>query len=352
MVQTTCDPGLAGEDLAIEAAWDAVVEEFGAVDRALSGFHADSESSRCQADDDWDGASWRLRTALVLCDRAHRATGGRFDPRVLTALQRHGFGPPDSPLRPAPARLAFPGRPTPADPPADGPRSTSVLERGGRSLRPTDRIDLGGIGKGLALRWAARAAAGYLARRGFLIDAGGDIATGAARPADPTQPGRWSIAIEDPLGGAMPVATFALSPGMAVATSSIRVWHRERANGVPVHHLIDPRTGLPGGDGLAAVTVAWPDPAWAEVWSKSLFLAGASGIAEEARKRGLAAWWVGTDGLLAMTPAARVATTWVRDEASAWRRVSPRGAVDPNRSATHGQATDRWARGRSIPARG
>ena len=41
-----------------------------------------------------------------------------------------------------------------------------------------------------------------------------------------------------------------------------------------VHHLIHPRTGEPGGDGLLAVTVAAPDPAWSEIWSKTLFLAG------------------------------------------------------------------------------
>jgi hypothetical protein len=38
-------------------------------------------------------------------------------------------------------------------------------------------------------------------------------------------------------------------------------------------------------------------------------------IAELARSRGLAAWWVADDGALAMTPAARERTLWVRDEA-------------------------------------
>ena len=47
-----------------------------------------------------------------------------------------------------------------------------------------------------------------------------------------------------------------------------------------------------------------PDPAWAEVWSKVLFLGGRRAIANEARSRGLAAWWVADDGSLEMTPAA------------------------------------------------
>ena len=40
-----------------------------------------------------------------------------------------------------------------------------------------------------------------------------------------------------------------------------------------------PATGDPGGAGLRAVTVAGSDPAWAEVWSKALFLEGRRGIA-------------------------------------------------------------------------
>ena len=85
--------------------------------------------------------------------------------------------------------------------------------------------------------------------------------------------------------------------------------------GRTVHHLIDPGTGEPGGAGLHSVTVAATDPAWAEVWSKALFLEGSDGIAGAARGRDLAAWWVTTDGALEMTPAARQRTTWVAAEA-------------------------------------
>ena len=91
--------------------------------------------------------------------------------------------------------------------------------------------------------------------------------------------------------------------------------HAWLTDGRPVHHLLDPATGQPGGDGLLAVTVAASDPAWAEVWSKTLFLAGRGGIADLARRRGLAAWWSGEDGSLEMTPAARVRTVWVAAEA-------------------------------------
>ena len=80
------------------------------------------------------------------------------------------------------------------------------------------------------------------------------------------------------------------------------------------YHLVDPATGEPADGGLLAVTVAAADPAWAEVWSKALFIAGHRRIADEARTRGLAAWWMDEDGRFEMTPAARQRTTWVAGE--------------------------------------
>ena len=128
-----------------------------------------------------------------------------------------------------------------------------------------------------------------------------------------TMSGSQRVPIETPSGSSCNVAAStgidSLASG-AIATSSIAInqWHD--AEGRSLHHLIDPSTGEPGGDGLLAVTVAGPDTAWAEVWSKSLFLAGVDGIAALARSRGLASWWIRDDGELEMTPAARVRTLW------------------------------------------
>jgi thiamine biosynthesis lipoprotein len=168
-------------------------------------------------------------------------------------------------------------------------------------------IDLGGIGKGLALRWAAGRVIGAGVGR-FLLEAGGDL---VARGRSP-EGGPWLVGIEDPAGAPDPLAVILVDDG-AVASSSVRV-HAWVVDGRPVHHLLDPATGEPAEPGLLAVTVAGPDPAWAEVWSKSLFLAGSDDIAGEARRRGLAAWWVTTGGSLEMTPAARVRTAWERDD--------------------------------------
>jgi thiamine biosynthesis lipoprotein len=109
------------------------------------------------------------------------------------------------------------------------------------------------------------------------------------------------------------VAVFALQRG-AVSTSSVATRRWTSPDGRAVHHLVDPSTREPARTGLIAVTVAAADPAWAEVWTKALFLAGAERIGEEARARGLAAWWLDARGRLSMTPAARAESPWVSEE--------------------------------------
>jgi thiamine biosynthesis lipoprotein len=167
-------------------------------------------------------------------------------------------------------------------------------------------VDLGGIGKGLALRWAADRIAPHLPDgAGALIDAGGDLVTVGIAPD-----GGWRIGVEDPLVPGEHVAVAAVRSG-AIATSSVRVRHWRDADGRVQHHLIDPRSSLPARTDLVAVTVADPDPAWAEIWTKSLFLAGRAGIGPEARERDIAAWWVDATGKVGLTPAAREMSAWV-----------------------------------------
>ena len=281
--------------------WADVLEEFETSEEAMSRFRDTSEVTdlnRRAGSGAICRPSIRLRRALAAADRAYRMSSGRFDPRILGDLDRLGY-------RGAP--LGGPEAPEHAGEPRWG--DAPIVHRLGRGQLSIARpIDLGGIGKGLALRWASD----RLERRGatdFLLEAGGDI---VARGRDP-EGDIWQIGIEDPTGGD-DLAVVVLADG-AVATSSIQV-NRWLAAGRVMHHLVDPRTGDPADGGLLAVTVAGPDPAWAEVWSKTLFVGGGEAIADEARSRGLAAWWVTEDERFEMTAAARAATIWVASEAA------------------------------------
>ena len=300
---TGAGAGPDGLDVAT-LAWDLVQAEFAEVDRALSRFRDDSELTRLNrlaGTGRVVAVSWRLRTMLAAVHRAGRVTAGRFDPSVLADLERlgeHGavLDIPDAFSREGAqvVRLVPPGT----------PRASLVRA-------PAVPLDGGGIGKGLALRWASAAAMAALpAGAGLLLDAGGDIASAGTGP-----PGGWRVGIEDPIlpgPEAEPLAVLAVERG-SVATSSVRVRNWIAPDGLRVHHLVDPRTGDPARTGLIAVTVAAPDPAWSEVWSKSLFLAGRDGIGGEARAHGLAAWWVDDRGRLGMTPEARLCSEWVAE---------------------------------------
>jgi len=123
-----------------------------------------------------------------------------------------------------------------------------------------------------------------------MVEAGGDCyCAGVASDGQ-----SWRIGIEDPSGGDEPLAVLSLRD-RAATTSSIRL-RRWRAGDEAVHHLIDPRTGRPGGKDLVAVTVVGKDPAAAEVDSKTLFLTGRDQIARAARRYGIAALWVDVRG--------------------------------------------------------
>lgn len=295
---------VGASDREAAAAWTVVDAEIEATEQALSRYRETSDLTCANraARTAWVDVDRRLRRALATADRANRQTDGRFDARVLADLERLGsVGVTQV------GGLAVSS--------AAGPPMRPVLQPGERWLSVDERrlrvrlavpVDLGGIGKGLALRWAWRALRGAVrAGTGAMLEAGGDLVVGGPSPDG----GSWSIGIEDPRGLHDHVAVIAVAAG-AVATSSVIVNRWRAPDGRLVHHLIDPATGEPGGSGLLAVTVVGPDPAWAEVWSKSLFLAGRRRVADVARSRGIAAWWVSTDGETGMTPAARVLTVW------------------------------------------
>jgi thiamine biosynthesis lipoprotein len=285
----------------VATAVDHALDVFTRIERECTRFNPSSPLMLLNAHPDrWGACPELLYMALQEAHRAYLRTRGVFDPRVLTELVSLGYD----------RSLAF----------ADGPVSTfgSAARPGSRRPRWRPRfrgasrevnlggwpVDLGGIGKGLAIRLASR----ELARGSpdHLIDAGGDCHC-AGQPLDG---GLWRVGIEDPSGGSDVVAVLGLRD-RACTTSSVRV-RRWRAGGRTVHHLIDPRDGRPGGHGLLSVTVVGTDAALSEVLSKALFLAGRRRVAGEAARRGVAACWVATDGTVGTSTAMARHVLWLR----------------------------------------
>jgi thiamine biosynthesis lipoprotein len=281
---------------------DAVEELFRAVDAQCTRFDPASPLMRANAAGGWHQVPQWCYAALEEAAAAHVRTGRLFDPRVLTELVELGYatslpfttGPVSLPPRHSrPVRTV---RVSPWQPRFDAAARAVAVGPAA--------VDLGGIAKGLAVRWAAdvlRSSADT-----FFVDAGGDGYFAGAGPA-----GRgWSVGVEDPLGGTEPVAVLAVRD-QACATSSTRL-RQWRVGGRGAHHLIDPRTGGPSAGGLASVTVVGPDPAAAEVWSKTLFLHGAERISSVAVAEGIPALWVREDGGIGATENLGPTLVWSR----------------------------------------
>lgn len=264
------DAEAARQVLAAEAAW------FQEVERRLTRFDPESELSRLnRLAGQWCVVSPLLYAALSAAARAHRLTGGLFDPSILPALERWGY---DRDFREMPGRIR-PGDPAFQAPVPESP-SPRLVAPGGSGFAPRAlpltldpvaravrleqgaRLDLGGIVKGLAADSSLRRLASRFPAA--LVDAGGDIA-GLAKDGMPP----WRIAL--PMRGpGLPHALRVRRGGVATSATARRwVGPPGRA-----HHLIDPRTQAPADSGLEMVTVVARWAATAEVLAKALLIGG------------------------------------------------------------------------------
>jgi thiamine biosynthesis lipoprotein len=290
---------------------------FAEVEAACTRFDPDSPLMRANAaPHEWHTVPRVCFEAVSQAWQAHRDTDGLFDPRVLGTLLRLGY---DRSLPFRAGRVSVLSGDLPAGPSAVPVRSARSsqprapwrpgfdLARCAVRLGP-DPIDLGGIGKGLAVRWAAQELAATGAP--YLVEAGGDCRVGGAGPDGDG----WRIGVEDACttGDCPELVAVLRLVDAACATSSVRVrtW---QVDGRPVHHLIDPRTGDSAHAGLRAVTVVDQDPARAETWSKALFLVGRDRIADVCAERNLAALWIGEDQEIGMSRAMRPHVIWEVD---------------------------------------
>ncbi len=134
------------------------------------------------------------------------------------------------------------------------------------------RFDLDGVAKG----WIADRALALLRDwPAAVVDADGDIAMRTATGV------AWEVAIDDPRPGAtdeLAVLRFhhrAPCGLVAVATSGTSVHRWEGGvDGVPRHHLIDPRTRLPADTDVIQATVIAASAREAEVLAKAAVIAG------------------------------------------------------------------------------
>jgi len=305
---TVTEPGL------LDAAEKLVRQVLAAVDHACSRFRADSELVALQPRmASGVRVSPMFRLLLERALDAARLTGGAVDPTLGADLAALGHGPemsaelsspPDTAGRPGVRSVPVLPLPSPPDlvPPL-APRAPgwSRIHVDGDVLTvPAGlRLDLGASAKAVA----ADLAAAEVHRRlgcGVLVSLGGDLASAGPGPRGEQpegRPGQWQILVQDV--PADPAQHISLAPGFALATSSTqkRRWLHQ---GRQVHHILDPRFGLPAEPVWRSVTVAAPTCLEANAFSTGAIVRGFQAL-EWFRAEGISARFVDSRGRVATT---------------------------------------------------
>ena len=134
-----------------------------------------------------------------------------------------------------------------------------------RCLKSGVSIDLGGIGKGVAVDWAIEKLRS-LAITNAMVKAGGDLRVIGAPPGET----HWTVQLEDPHKEGQRVS---IPLRDAALSTSGNYENFFEVNGRRYSHILNPRTGLPV-EGIAACTVIAPTCAESDAWATALFVLG------------------------------------------------------------------------------
>lgn len=225
-----------------------VQAEIDRLESIFSLFRADSALSRLNRDGALTAPPFELLDCLTIAGAVHRASGGLFDPTVqpLWALwaesMTQGHQPDDAQIAAALARTGWPD---------------VTLTPGQITLRPGMALTLNGIAQG----YVADRVAALLEGEGLsqiLIDTGEFRALGG-------QPDGADWPVKLVSGGQIGLRQRALATSSPVGTS----FDQDGRFG----HILDPRTGRPGGRGIwQSVSVTAPSAALADALSTAACL--------------------------------------------------------------------------------
>lgn len=234
------------DSAAIDDARAAVDRVLGEVDAACSRFRTDSELTALNVSSGRTvTVSPLLARAIAAALRAARITEGAVDPTVGTAIRLAGYDRDfaDVPADGEPFRLVAR--------PVAGWQAVAFEPAARRVRLPKGvEIDLGATGKALASDLAA-AAAFEATGCGVLVSLGGDIAVRGVSPA-----GGWAIQVSEDSRAEISAGAEVVrikEGGIATSSTTVLRWTR---GGAVLHHIIDPRTGLPAAGPWRTATVA------------------------------------------------------------------------------------------------
>lgn len=229
-------------------------------DSELSRFNASTSTVPCQVSSAF-AEVMRFATAL------HRDSGGVSDPSLGLLINVWGFGQRGSRLQP---------------PPEGDVRHAWALTGCGHlhlTVRGELQKDLPALQLNLSSfvpGYAADQVAGLLRTHGLsnvFVEIGGEIRA----LGDNARGEKWRVGIEAPDSEAPPgevlQAVVGLSNAGLATAGDYRIYYRD-ADGQPLGHILDPRTGHPVRHDVASVTVIAPTALEADGYDTALFVMG------------------------------------------------------------------------------
>jgi thiamine biosynthesis lipoprotein ApbE len=247
---------------ALAPARELLEDDLAALDLACSRFRPDSElvavgnAARSAEGPVTLLVSHLLAEAVEVSLRAAELTDGDVDPTVGGVMAALGYDRDFAQLESAATSTAAGAAPgTVSVRTIPGWRSVSVDVAAGKLTVPAGvQLDLGATVKG----WAADRSAANIADRlgcGVLVSLGGDTAVAGPPPTEAGWPIRvqdTTLPLEETPDGPSQVVSIR-SGGLATSSTAARRWHH---GGDVVHHILDPRTGLPAAPVWRTVSVA------------------------------------------------------------------------------------------------
>ncbi|MGV8919061.1 MAG: FAD:protein FMN transferase [Pseudomonas sp.] len=253
------------------------------VDQQMSTWKPDSDLNRINAaaEQEWVTVPKELITVLSAALRVSQQSSGAFDLALGDLVDTWGFGP---------------GKPNVFEPvlATELPRAhfcsnaglvVDSLHNQVRKRQPL-KLDLNGIAKGFGVDELARCLEGFGVTR-YLVGIDGEMRARGVK-AD----GRcWAVALEKPSRGVREVMGVMELSDAAIATSGdYRHW--VEVAGQSYSHTMNPATGAPLSNLVAAVTVVAASCMLADAWATALMVLGQTEGPRLAQERGMDALFI------------------------------------------------------------
>ena len=265
----------------------ALAQAVGRVDQQMSTWKADSDLNRLNAAPEqvWLPVPEELATVLAAALRVGQQSGGAFDIAVGDLVEAWGFGPGASSVTEQPLDTLAPRSALSAN-----AALTVDTQRHQVRKRAPLQLNLNAIAKGFGVDELARCLDDF-GLTDYLVGIDGEMRARGSKPD--AQP--WVVAIEKPCRGVREVMGVMELCDAAIATSGdYRHWIDVK--GRHYAHTMNPATGAPLCNNVAAVTVVAASCMLADAWATALMVLGESEGPRVAQARGMDALFVLREG--------------------------------------------------------